>query len=388
MEGDLYQQTLFALKKPQQRILFAEEARSPKRQREEARRLANRMKVARKFDIDDELLEMVFEQPSWVELTKNVGKLPVELISRNIVEANRELRLPFNSCFLEFNGRKFNEHLNNMGWSTAEYVSSIGDSKTPLSIEEDSGRSKKPFDRIGVLFLQSNDGTIDCYCFHNSQDPLENYKGHTDWVYMSMVGRSFREATLAGNPNADAHAYALKQMSLLVFGMSFEGQPLTDAVPEYIDMLRRTKVVFMQHLFRYERIKEVLDDLVEPWCPFLIRVAWETLRVLNYPWVAKERTRFEGPRKGRRPKITPRDSYYRCKINLPKPDGVETKDAEPRDEASGKRLHQVRGHWRVYRDENGDFIKRTWIKEHRRGDHRLGVVLKDYVLTKVDDQNG
>ena len=165
MEGDLYQQTLFALKKPRQRILFAEESRSPKRQREEARRLANRMKVARKFDIDDELLEMVFEQPSWVELTKNVGKLPVELISRNIVEANRELRLPFNSCFLEFNGRKFNEHLSTMGWSTAEYVSSI---------EEDSGYAKTPFDRIGVLFLQANDGTIDAYCFHNSQDPMEN----------------------------------------------------------------------------------------------------------------------------------------------------------------------------------------------------------------------
>ena len=60
---------------------------------------------------------------------------------------------------------------------------------------------------------------------------------------------------------------------------------------------------------------------------------------------------------------------------------METRQLEPRDEAYGKRLHQVRGHWRVYRDEHGDFVKRTWIREHRRGDAKLGVVLKDYVLT-------
>ena len=95
----------------------------------------------------------------------------------------------------------------------------------------------------------------------------------------------------------------------------------------------------------------------------------------------KDQKRFEKAKKGRSPKVTPRDSYYRCKIKLPKPDGVETRQLEPRDDAYGKRLHQVRGHWRVYRDEYGDFVKRTWIREHRRGDPKLGVVLKDYVLT-------
>ena len=115
--------------------------------------------------------------------------------------------------------------------------------------------------------------------------------------------------------------------------------------------------------------------------PYLIRLSWETFRVLNYPWIAQGANPIREIKEGRSPKVTPRDSYYRCKIKLPKPDGVETRQLEPRDEAYGKRLHQVRGHWRVYRDEHGDFVKRTWIREHRRGDAKLGVVLKDYVLT-------
>jgi len=58
-------------------------------------------------------------------------------------------------------------------------------------------------------------------------------------------------------------------------------------------------------------------------------------------------------------------------------------DALPilRKEAYGKRLHQVRGHWRVYKDEFKNVKSRTWITEHRRGNAKLGVVHKDYHLT-------
>jgi len=91
----------------------------------------------------------------------------------------------------------------------------------------------------------------------------------------------------------------------------------------------------------------VFEEYLEPWAPYLTRVAWEALRVLNYPWVAKEPARVEHSRKGKRPNVTPSDSYYRCKVVLPKPDGAETRHGEIRQEAYGKRTHQEREHWRA-----------------------------------------
>ena len=52
-----------------------------------------------------------------------------------------------------------------------------------------------------------------------------------------------------------------------------------------------------------------------------------------------------------------------------------------------KRLHQVRGHWRVYRNKDGSFRRRTWVAQHTRGNVKLGVVLKDYQLAYEEDQS-
>ena len=105
------------------------------------------------------------------------------------------------------------------------------------------------------------------------------------------------------------------------------------------------------------------------------------IEVLNYPWISKDYVDAGNQQKSRTPRVTPSDAYYRCKINLPKPDGITVKEPNQREGVYGKRLHQVRGHWRIYTDEFGNFKKRTWIKSHRRGDAKLGVVHKDYVLT-------
>lgn len=43
-----------------------------------------------------------------------------------------------------------------------------------------------------------------------------------------------------------------------------------------------------------------------------------------------------------------------------------------------KRRHGVRGHWRQYRDADGNVRLRKWIADHERGDERLGRVVKDY----------
>lgn len=359
MEGDLYQHVLHALRKPEKRILGAHQPEKPDAGRRLNDLIGGMLKASRKFDINDDLLREVFKQNSWAELTQNEGKLPVKLMTRNILEAQSELRLPFKHCWMEFSGYEFNKHMESLGW-TGGFVIFVG---------EDDKKWLYQFDRVGVLLVQQDDGQIDHYCFHSAEE--------TDMVYMGMLGRSVRGVERMPPDKLDAYNH----LSVLMYGMDFEQEPYTEACDGYIKMLRSTSCIHMQELFGEERTKQVFEEFREPWVPYLIRLSWETFRVLNYPWITKEQTRFERSKRGRSPKVTPRDSYYRCKIKLPKPDGVETRQLEPRDEAYGKRLHQVRGHWRVYRDEHGDFVKRTWIREHRRGDAKLGVVLKDYVLT-------
>ncbi|MBP82235.1 MAG: hypothetical protein CMO61_00120 [Verrucomicrobiales bacterium] len=377
MEGDLYQHVMYALRKPEKRILGAHKPEKPDAGRMLHEVLNGRLKTSRKFDIDDALMDEVFKQSSWAELTQNEGNLPVKLMTRNIVEAQSELRLPFKHCWLEFSGVNFNKHMGSLGWSGG-YVILEDQPKTYVPFLTDSTGEKKniyQFERIGVLLTEHHDGQIDAYCFHDFSE--------IDKVYVSMLGRSFK--TESRRPPVDLDIY--NHMSLLMYGMNFQGEPYAEASDGYLEMLRSVGCIHMEELFGKEYTKQVFEQFKEAWVPYLIRLSWETLRVLNYPWIAREQKRFERSKKGRSPKVTPRDSYYRCKIKLPKPDGVETRQLEPRDEAYGKRLHQVRGHWRVYRDEYGDFVKRTWIKEHRRGDAKLGVVLKDYVLTGGKGEN-
>jgi hypothetical protein len=74
-------------------------------------------------------------------------------------------------------------------------------------------------------------------------------------------------------------------------------------------------------------------------------------------------------------------------VKLPKEDGIEMRPAPLRVEKYGKRLHVVRGHYRTFKDQFGNFKSRTWIPQHSRGNKALGVVHKDYFLT-VDNNQG
>lgn len=42
------------------------------------------------------------------------------------------------------------------------------------------------------------------------------------------------------------------------------------------------------------------------------------------------------------------------------------------------RLHEVRGHWRAYKNDDGTVRKRVPVKSHKRGDERLGRIEKTY----------
>ena len=358
MEGDLYQHVMHALRNPEKRILGATKGTDSNGPRVMSKVFGNRLKVARKFDIDDALLERVFQEPSWAEMTKDNGNLPIKTITRNVVEAEQELRLPFKNCWVEFSAKTYNKHVSNFDWAGG----SVG-------VENNGEKKLLEFDKAGIFLTEKFDGQIDMHLFFSLDGDNR--------IYMAILGRSVR----SGPTEKPLSEVGIRHVSLLMYGVDFQNEPLSEAYSGYLDMLHNSRIHEMRQVFGDEYTDKAFINFVEPWTPYYTRISWEILRVLNYPWVVREQARFERSKKGRSPKVTPRDSYYRCKIKLPKPDGVETRQLEPRDEAYGKRLHQVRGHWRVYRDEHGDFVKRTWIREHRRGDAKLGVVLKDYVLT-------
>jgi hypothetical protein len=99
------------------------------------------------------------------------------------------------------------------------------------------------------------------------------------------------------------------------------------------------------------------------------------LSVLNYDWVIKEKKPAEKQRRMRYGKQIRYDSHIVCEIDLPKKNGISI-SVHNQDPQGSKRLHDVRGHFR--RLQSG---KRTWVREHRRGNKNLGVITKDYVLT-------
>ena len=82
--------------------------------------------------------------------------------------------------------------------------------------------------------------------------------------------------------------------------------------------------------------------------------------------------------------MTPHDSHVRVKLTLPKTKGRVIMPKQPKrmDDFAGVREHEVAGHNRHYKDENGNIYKTVYIKSYTRGDASLGVVTKDYVVEK------
>ena len=102
--------------------------------------------------------------------------------------------------------------------------------------------------------------------------------------------------------------------------------------------------------------------------------------MLNEPWTTKEVTKLRGTNSVNT-QITPFDSYYKVKVTLPREKAVRAAtQAFKRVAPFGKRQHEVMGHKRQYRNELGEVYKTVYIKAHKRGDPKLGIITKDYVL--------
>ena len=378
--GDLYPAVLHALRKPHKRIVAAVGGDTDEG-RAQAKMISNRLRVAHRMDIDDRLLNIVFEQPSWVGMTKDQGALPVSVMTENVMESYQELRLPFRTCWMEFSGKLFNEEMRKHVWAVGcihPDIWKIADRDgTPKPDRTNIFAGNMFFDRVGVLAWSNGKSDKAFLCFGSFDgDPA---------IYMSVLGRAVdgREPSLPSNDAGVMH------QSLLLFGVDFEDTDLSEAAPGYVDLVNRCQTTENSSMFSKEILEHVYEQYAEPWAPQLTRVSWEILRVLNYPWVDKHPASPNSNKgnKSKRPNIAPYDSYYRCTVKLPKEDGIEMRPAPLRVEKYGKRLHVVRGHYRTFKDQFGDFKSRTWIPQHSRGNKALGVVHKDYFLT-VDNNQG
>jgi len=147
----------------------------------------------------------------------------------------------------------------------------------------------------------------------------------------------------------------------------------------YQKLLDRTSIFNIDYYMG--TVNKVTEELMEvAYLGMMLRFALVAIETLNYPWVQKEKKMRVVGKKSKTPRIVPHDHYYKAKILLPKEEVVEIERNQPRKEHYGMRQHQVRGHWRVLKNEFGEVRKRIWIDSFVRGNPKLGIVYKDYVL--------
>lgn len=107
------------------------------------------------------------------------------------------------------------------------------------------------------------------------------------------------------------------------------------------------------------------------------------LGLLNYDLIVQETHQtpkhIEYTRWGRR---VPKNEHKIVTINLPKPRGKRIYDQMFSGQGTPKKEHWRRGHWRTYRDANGNVLRRVWIEEMKVGNPELGTIVHDYRLEK------
>jgi hypothetical protein len=110
------------------------------------------------------------------------------------------------------------------------------------------------------------------------------------------------------------------------------------------------------------------------------------LSLMNYDYFVEEPKLADPQGIKVKRNVTPYDSHHRVKLTLPKTKGRVIVPKQPkRKESYGVRLHEVAGHKRHYRDASGYVYKVVDIRPHQRGDAKLGVITKDYVVEKERD---
>ena len=441
--GDLYEMTLMALRKPDKRM-FGVAERPSHRAAKDFKYEHNRMRSAVRFDIDDDMLEKAFEDPVWTGMqskhTKDVTARCQNMASAHD-EFQLPFRncwfefdgMSYNKLaymdvkVVGYEGEDVLEEMpflaqvnvpNKSGLATWEDAEPIGDEALAAhefilgsESEEDEeslylDHKVRRFSSIGVWATQSpkkEEITFTVFgLFSTPQEkdttPIKTYRRiyEARFPLVYRIGDSYRnlvksqtsfgklpKSILDRQPNETLQDHKERAYSRMKIAVGYipgvKPDNVLDMPLEFLKMCNETSLISTKDQYGLDQSSWAAGDQ-ELWNRKIIQLIWTIVSMLNYPWVSKEPVSVKRSKKSRRPKIKPYDSYYRCGINLPKPMGIEIADQKPRADSYGKRLHQVRGHWRVYKDEFGDVKRRTWITEHRRGDAKLGVVHKDYHL--------
>ena len=340
--GDLWSQIQWALARPGTRTpTFGRLARNPKERKEFkqiAKEEAETILMARRFDVAPELNDYVYKQIA--EANYSPLKLALSV---------NQLRMPFKNMWFEFKSQDY-----------PVTVACLVEQK-PIKGHQDL------YDYSFQFYMQYEDAmTTICETgvVISSKGAPSQWQQH---MIDSVDEKNYRDIV-------SRVAYGIENVNEWDDALYLEG---------YDNLIERTQ------LLHKTMIAESRPETYNDWkrvsghaqhLKFMICL----INTLNFPWIQKEIIPAK-QQKSKTPRVTPTDSYYRCKINLPKPNGVMARCNKPKEDSYGMRLHQVRGHWRVFRDDEGDFIKRTWIREHRRGNAKLGVVHKDYQLDYKPD---
>ena len=439
--GELHGAMLSALKKPEKRFWFFEQIPQDNQKRLQEVRdykkmLQNDLQITRKFLVEDGVVEEAFYSPEIQRLMSirhlkepyDELELPLFLqLQRDAVAAVKNFRLPFKRCWLEFSSDKYN-HLvftdpsldkvlavqqpqKNFSRHNGDIHHSLNawPLKNPDNLEEKwlfaprvIGQYIQDLEQCRQLrvkgqplatgfTIQTFSGGIGDMSDVPQNAGLRNQLGNKvipvrseKWFGITNAEQLKEQGLWEGNPVFTWDRDKKHSRSGMHFDIPVPEKFANNLLPEYQEILSGVSCDTMDWF--YGKAQNDIEDgwfLGEWFAPFAQRLTMKIIEILNYPFIETKPASLNHKQgsKGKRPNIKPFDSYYRCKILLPKPDGVEIKQPPCREEAYGKRLHQVRGHWRIYKDEFGEIKRKTWIREHRRGDAKLGVVLKDYHLT-------
>ena len=117
-----------------------------------------------------------------------------------------------------------------------------------------------------------------------------------------------------------------------------------------------------------------------------IRFIVSVLSILNYDLIVKQ---VQKPAKHKVKHIrfgrsVPTNEYSLLNIELPKPKGKTVYEKIFSGHGTPKKWHKRRGHWRRYRDAQGNVTKRIWVAECEAGSKAYGEKINDYNLQKSD----
>jgi len=369
--GELHDKVVYELNKPFIRIKgFGQDSnregyeyKTSKSDRKKFKREAlsehNTLKYyTRRFDIDDELTRYI------VPKNERLKRNPTRIC--NLVE---NIKLPFRVMWIEFK----------IGYKNIAKPEASQESKViAVAVTKPAHEPNNMF-----FHFYSEDGYFPIgYKIHGEgeETPLQNMKEDPD---------------LSTEEKETNHSDHSVMNSRFIYGMPPPndlddnenwGKPEKDFWESFAhEKFRYQKLLDRTSMFNIDyyvgAVNPVTEELMEvAYLGMMMRYTLLAIETLNYPWVQKEQKMRVIGKKSKTPRIVPHDHYYKAKILLPKEEVVEIERNQPREDFYGMRQHQVRGHWRVLKNEFGEIRKRIWIESFVRGNPKLGIVHKDYVL--------